>query len=102
NFGALIDERYPFCVIWLPWRDVHRQFSHHWRGLEANAPAEAPEFPSQRRRSSRLLHILEGTHAYLAHARLPNGLLPALLRARFPTCSRSAFGASILPFQQVT
>jgi hypothetical protein len=34
------------------WRHVHRQFSHHWRGLEANAAAEAPEFPSERTRSS--------------------------------------------------
>jgi hypothetical protein len=34
-------------------------------------------------------------------ARLPNGLLAAL-RARFPTCSQSAFEAGILPFQQVT
>jgi hypothetical protein len=27
-------------------------FSHHWRGLEANAPAEAPEFLSRRHASN--------------------------------------------------
>src|SRR5258708_9289514 len=57
NFGALIDERYPFRVI----RSLYNVlmatrpsavFPHHRRGLEANAPAEAPEFPSERRGSS--------------------------------------------------
>jgi hypothetical protein len=40
------------CRTTYSWRHVHRQFSHHWRGLEANAPAESPEFPSGRRGSS--------------------------------------------------
>src|SRR5262249_45543176 len=31
---------------------THGDTSIHWRGLEANAPAQAPGFPSQRRRSS--------------------------------------------------
>jgi hypothetical protein len=44
---------------------------------------------------------LGGQHDLHDLARLPNSLLAAL-RARFPTCSQSAFGAGILPFQQVT
>ena len=56
NFGALIDERSPFRLIRLPYNalmtHVHRQFSHDWRGFEANVPTEAAEFPSQRRASS--------------------------------------------------
>src|SRR5215510_6094860 len=54
NFGAC--ERYLFRVIRLrttySWRHIYWQFSHHRRGLEANAPAEAPDSPLQRRRSS--------------------------------------------------
>src|SRR5262249_43162453 len=55
NFGALIDEislsRHPVAVQ-RTHGDTPSAVLHHWRGFEANALAEALEFPSQRRRSS--------------------------------------------------
>src|SRR6516162_321645 len=42
NFGAY------GCRTTYSRRHIHRRFSHHWRRLEANALAQAPEFPSER------------------------------------------------------
>src|SRR5215831_19466587 len=56
------------CRTTYSWRHVHRQFSHHWTGLEANAPAERRSFHHSDAVLHRPLHLLEGAHLDLAHA----------------------------------
>src|SRR6516164_2688930 len=52
----------------LSWRHVHRQFLLPRERLEAIAPAQVLEFHHGDAVLHRLLHLLERTHAYLAHA----------------------------------
>src|SRR5258708_6459916 len=56
------------CRTTHSWRHVHRQFSHRWRGFEANARQRRWSFHHSDAVLHRLLHLLESTHAYLAHA----------------------------------
>src|SRR5262245_37505896 len=56
------------CRTTYSWRHIHRQFSHHRRGLEANAPAERRTLHYSAAVLHRLLHLLERAHLDLAHA----------------------------------
>src|SRR5262245_5350956 len=73
NFGALIAERYPFRVIRLP----YNIFMATRPSAVFPTTGEGSKLMRRQRRRSfhhsdallhRLLHLLEGTHAYLAHA----------------------------------
>src|SRR5260370_11972228 len=56
------------CRTTHSWRHVHRQFSHPLRGFQANARQRRWSFHHSDAVLHRLLHLLETTHAYLAHA----------------------------------
>src|SRR6516162_1967173 len=68
NFGALLVERYPFRVVRLPQNVLMATrpsavfFSHLMRWQRRWSFHQGDAVPH------RLLHLLEGTHAYLAHA----------------------------------
>src|SRR5881227_3097765 len=73
NFGALIDERYPFassgCRTQRPHGDTSvGSFPTTGEGWKLMRQQSCRSFHQGEAVLHRLLHLLEGTHAYLAHA----------------------------------